>query len=236
MPTNPELCPEKPRRTGIPCGLNEYRSPLKGVHGHTFPNHHGKRVFRSTSMQQQSSSANFSMPLQPRGKRHGRLLPPRCPDSASLRMTEPKDPDDDPDAAGWRWQHSRYCVPDRLRGHCHVKQQGRIHTFTPVGSTPATAHQIRCHRRDNRHIHAAMSCRPVPEGWEWWAFSYIKILQVPCVAVSCAGSCTSSLAMYFSGCQTRKWSNPPPAVRSSGYRCHPRFYLSSASCSRTGKV
>lgn len=39
--------------------------------------------------------------------------------------------------------------------------------------------QIRCHRRDNRHIRAAMSCRPAPEGWEWWAFSYIKSCRSP---------------------------------------------------------
>lgn len=41
---HPELCPEKPRRTGIPGGLNE-QFTVKGVHGHTFPNHHGKRAF-----------------------------------------------------------------------------------------------------------------------------------------------------------------------------------------------
>lgn len=40
---HPELCPEKPRRTGIG-GLNE-QFTVKGVHGHTFPNHHGKRAF-----------------------------------------------------------------------------------------------------------------------------------------------------------------------------------------------
>ncbi len=42
---HPELCPEKPgSRTGIPGGLNE-QFTVKGVHGHTFPNHHGKRAF-----------------------------------------------------------------------------------------------------------------------------------------------------------------------------------------------
>ncbi len=60
-----------------------------------------------------------------------------------------------------------------------VGQQGCIHTFTRWVPHAATAHKIRCHRRDNRHIRAAMSCRPGPEGWEWWAFSYIKSCRSP---------------------------------------------------------
>ncbi len=57
-------------------------------------------------------------------------------------------------------------------------------TLSPVGSTPATAHQIRCHRRDNRiftqRCHAVRS----QKGGNGGRFIH-KILQVPCVAVSC---------------------------------------------------
>ncbi len=121
------------------------------------------------------------MPLQPRGKRHG-LLPPRCPDSASWAMTEPeKRPDDmilmQLDGVGGIAVIA-YQIACAGIATGKVGQQGCIH-FHPVGSTPATAHQIRCHRRDNQHIRAAMSCRPAPEGWEWWAFSYIKSCRSP---------------------------------------------------------
>ncbi|GHL51470.1 hypothetical protein ECZU29_63200 [Escherichia coli] len=40
---HPELCPES-RDELVSGGLNE-QFTVKGVHGHTFPNHHGKRAF-----------------------------------------------------------------------------------------------------------------------------------------------------------------------------------------------
>ncbi len=82
------------------------------------------------------------------------------------------------------------------------KASGGLHPhFHSVDSTPATAHQIRCHRRDNRHIHAVMSCRPAPEGWEWWTFSYIKSCRSP-ASLSCR-SVLPAPQCIFSG-QTRK--------------------------------
>ncbi len=133
-------------------------------------------------MQQQSSSANSFHAASTSRKRHG-LLPPRCPDSASLAMTEPeKRPDDmilmQLDGVGGIAVIAYQIVCAGIATG-KVGQTGLHPHFHSVGSTTATALQIRCHRRDNRHIRAAMSCRPAPEGWEWWAFSYIKSCRSP---------------------------------------------------------
>ncbi len=123
--------------------------------------------FRSTSMQQQSSSANsFHAASTSREKGTGVFLPD-AQIAPAWAMTEPeKRPDDmilmQLDGVGGIAVIAYQIV-------CAGIATGKawaagLHPhFHPVGSTPATAHQIRCHRRDNRHIHAAMSCRPAPQ-------------------------------------------------------------------------
>ncbi|WP_413180039.1 hypothetical protein [Escherichia coli] len=100
-------------------GLNE-QFTVKGVHGHTFPIIMVNVRFRSTSMQQQSSSQTLSMRFNLAGKGTGFFLPDaQIAPAWAMTESERKRPERyDPDATGWRWRHSRYCVPDRLRGHC----------------------------------------------------------------------------------------------------------------------
>lgn len=101
---------------------------------------------------------------------------------------------------------------DRLRGHCHGKQQGCIHTFTR--SAPATAQQpSRCHRWITGRPRSGVFAPSGPMCGRQ-TFSYIK--SVSCVAAASRAGLHFQPAMYFSG----RYEGGRKPTQPSSYRCH----------------